>query len=606
MSDQGRRSLFDRVWPFSKARVETDATFSRDLFTLGIVIVTSDPDLGGSLSEELVVAGNDVEVCQTIRSLRHSVRRRLPDAVLVDWRMVADAVATIVRFLRGDPECAGVTVVALVPPEKTDQIETILELGCDDFLPLPTDAFQVSARIGLIALGRGSGGEGGRDPVTGLALHDTLSEGLRHALYRARTSRSHLFAVFAIGVDGFETVTTALGLTAGDLLLEAIARRIEKVLQSGDLLARCSGDEFALLVAKVDDVTGAMGVASRIQGEFEEPFDLNEDEMYVSVGIGVALWGPAYSDPEDLLRDATTALSRARQSGRNHVTVFNPAMREDVVAELILVNGLKAAVKREEFCPYFQPIVSVRDGRISGFEALVRWQHPERGLLEPAAFIDIAEQTDTIIQMDRLLMEAACRQLRAWQMRFREFQHLTVSANVSTREFLEPDFVPHIDLILRSTGLYGRSLKIEVTESVLMEYTDHAAEMLEQLRKLAIGISIDDFGTGYSSFNYLRRFEIDILKIDRSFVSRMTDDDDSAQIVALVATLAKNLGKVTVAEGVETVSEFNRLRDLGVDQVQGFYIARPMSAEAAEQLLERVHDADNHLEKIMKDRLNRI
>jgi EAL domain-containing protein (putative c-di-GMP-specific phosphodiesterase class I) len=191
-------------------------------------------------------------------------------------------------------------------------------------------------------------------------------------------------------------------------------------------------------------------------------------------------------------------------------------------------------------------------------------------------------------------------------MRLRGFQDLTVSANVSTREFLQPDFVPRIDLILRSTGLYGRSLKIEVTESVLMDYSEHAAAMLEQLRKLSIGICIDDFGTGYSSFSYLRRFQIDVLKIDRSFVSRMMDDEDSAQIVAVVASLAKNLGKVTVAEGVETESEFARLSELGVDQVQGYYVARPMSAEDAEQLLETVHGADNHLEKIMRDRLARM
>ncbi len=442
--------------------------------------------------------------------------------------------------------------------------------------------------------------------MTGLGLLDSMLEGLRHAIYEARTARARSFAVFSISIDGFETITTALGLRAGDLLLESVARRIEEGLGPGDLLTRCKGEEFALFVAQVADVSDAMAVALRVQSEFEEPFDVAGEEVYASVGIGIALWHRDCGDPEDLLRDAATALRRARQNGRNHIAVFDEAMREEVVAELNLVNGLKKAVKRQEFHPYFQPIVSIVDGRITGFEALVRWQHPERGLLEPADFISVAEQTDTIIQMDRQLMETACRQLRAWQIRFREFQNLTVSANVSTREFLEPDFVPRIDLILRSTGLYGRSLKIEVTESVLMEYSEHAAQMLKQLRKLAIGISIDDFGTGYSSFNYLRSFEIDILKIDRSFVSRMTDDEDSAQIVALVATLAKNLGKVTVAEGVETASEFEGLRKLGVDQVQGFYIARPMSAEAAEQLLERVHNADNHLEKIMKDRLASI
>jgi EAL domain-containing protein (putative c-di-GMP-specific phosphodiesterase class I) len=242
-------------------------------------------------------------------------------------------------------------------------------------------------------------------------------------------------------------------------------------------------------------------------------------------------------------------------------------------------------------------------GRITGFEALVRWQHPERGLLLPMNFIGVAEEMGAIIQIDRFVAEEACRQLRAWQNKYRHNPPLNVSVNVSGTQFLQPDLVQQVDHILRKTGLYGRSLTIEVTESVLMENAQYASAMLDQLRALDIGISIDDFGTGYSSLAYLRRFKIDTLKIDYSFVSRMLADEESSQIVKTITTLAGNLGKQTVAEGVETRSQFDALRELGVDRAQGIYISPAIPAEEAEELLARTVREDNHLRRILHDRL---
>jgi EAL domain-containing protein (putative c-di-GMP-specific phosphodiesterase class I) len=369
-------------------------------------------------------------------------------------------------------------------------------------------------------------------------------------------------------------------------------------------VARFGGDEFVIVVENINDVRGATAAAERIQEEFRVPFDLDGIEVFASISIGIAVWNAGYVRPEDLLRDADTAMYRAKAMGRNSFAVFDEAMHARVVATLKLETDLRRAIARNEFRAFYQPIVSLRDGRITGFEVLVRWDHPERGLLLPGQFIQVAEEMGTIIQIDRWIAEEACRQLRTWQNMYRHNPPLTVSVNISGTQFMQPDLVTRIDHILRKTGLYGRSLTLEVTESVLMENAQYAAEMLEQLRALDINISIDDFGTGYSSLAYLRRFKIDTLKIDYSFVSRMLADEESSQIVRTITTLAGNLGKQTVAEGVETRSQFEALKDLDVDRVQGIYVSPPVPAQKAQELLEKTATADNHLKKILHDRLH--
>ncbi|MFV2072328.1 MAG: EAL domain-containing protein [Thermoanaerobaculales bacterium] len=442
-----------------------------------------------------------------------------------------------------------------------------------------------------------------QDPLTRLPNRTVLMDRLRHAFDRARRDSEQGFAVLFFDLDRFKNVNDSLGHLTGDKLLRAIARRVQKACRPGDIVARFGGDEFVIVVEDIANVRGATAAAERIQDEFRVPFDLDGNEVFASISIGIALWNESYERPEDLLRDSDTAMYRAKALGRNSFAVFDDAMHRKVVATLRLENDLRRALAREEFRVYYQPILTISDGRITGFEALVRWIHPERGLLLPGEFISVAEEMGAIIQLDRWVAEEACRQLQAWQRKFRSHAPLTMSVNLSTTHFLRPDVVPIIDLILRNSGLYGQSLKLEVTESVLMENAKYATAMLEQLRALNIGISIDDFGTGYSSLAYLRRFEIDTLKIDYSFVSRMLVDEESSEIVRTITTLAKNLGKDTVAEGVETRSQLEALRDLEVDMVQGYFIAPPAPADAAERLLERTEGASNHLEKILSDRL---
>jgi diguanylate cyclase (GGDEF)-like protein/PAS domain S-box-containing protein len=441
------------------------------------------------------------------------------------------------------------------------------------------------------------------DPLTKLPNRTVLNDRLRLAFARARRDPGRPFALLFFDVDRFKNVNDSLGHLTGDRLLRAIADRVQAACRPSDTVARFGGDEFVIIVEDITDVRGATAAAERIQGEFRVPFDLDGLEVFASVSIGIAVWKPTYQRPEDLLRDSDTAMYRAKANGRNTFVVFDEDMHARVVATLRLETDLRRAIARHEFRVYYQPIVSMTVGRITGFEALVRWQHPERGLLLPMNFIGVAEEMGAIIQIDRFVAEESCRQLRAWQNKYRHNPPLNVSVNVSGTQFLQPDLVQQIDHILRKTGLYGRSLTIEVTESVLMENAQYASAMLDQLRALDIGISIDDFGTGYSSLAYLRRFKIDTLKIDYSFVSRMLADEESSQIVKTITTLAGNLGKQTVAEGVETRSQFDALRELGVDRAQGIYISPAIPPEEAEELLARTVREDNHLRRILHDRL---
>ncbi len=442
-----------------------------------------------------------------------------------------------------------------------------------------------------------------QDPLTHLPNRAVLMDRLRHAFARATRDPEQRFAVLFFDLDRFKNVNDSLGHLTGDQLLRAISHRVEKACRPGDTVARFGGDEFVILVEDIKDVRGATVAAERIQEEFRVPFDLDGIEVFATISIGIALWNPEYARPEDLLRDSDTAMYRAKSMGRNSFAVFDDAMHKNVVATLRLENDLRRALARKEFRVFYQPIVAVDDGRIAGFEALVRWQHPERGLLMPGAFISVAEEMGAIIQLDRWVTEEACKQLRIWHQKFRAHSKVTMSANLSTTQLMRPDVVAGIDLILRNSGLYGTSLKLEVTESVLMENAQYASAVLEQLKALKIAISIDDFGTGYSSLAYLRRFPIDTLKIDYSFVSRMLEDEESSEIVRTIVTLAKNLGKDTVAEGVETRSQFQALVDLDVNMIQGYFVAPPLPKEVAESLLERTAGHPNHLAKILADRM---
>ncbi len=443
------------------------------------------------------------------------------------------------------------------------------------------------------------------DALTGLPNRALFIDRLHQAFLRVQRVPQTPFALFFLDVDRFKNVNDAFGHVTGDRLLGSIATRIESALRPADTVARFGGDEFVILTEGIQDAHLATAIARRIQEAFQQPFELRGTEVFISVSMGIALWSPRYTSSEELVRDADTAMYRAKAMGKNRFELFDEAMHREVVTALNLENDLRRAVERQEFEVYYQPIVTLEDGRISGFEALVRWRHPERGLLLPKEFIPLAEEIGLVVPIDRWVLEEACRQLRNWQVRFRQNPPLKVNVNLSGIQFARPDLIAHVDHTVRKSGLFGRSLNLEITESLIMEDASYAAAMLEQLKSLGIGICIDDFGTGYSSMSYLKKFNIDVLKIDQSFVSRMIEDDESLEIVRTITNLAHNLGKVTVVEGVETAAQLELIRAMKPTRIQGFYISEPVPAADAECLLERVFGLENHLRAFLAMRAER-
>ncbi len=422
------------------------------------------------------------------------------------------------------------------------------------------------------------------DPLTGLPNRTLFLDRLAHRIEHARRRKDPLYAVLFMDLDRFKVVNDSLGHLHGDELLVETAQRLGRSVRPSDTVARFGGDEFAVLLEEVSDVQGAVHVAERIQASLKVPVRLGGQEIVPSASIGIALSQTGYEKAEDVLRDADTAMYRAKSSGRARHEVFDHAMHSHAVKLLQLESELRRAIERGEFQVMYMPIVSLGEGRISGFEALVRWMHPERGLVSPFDFIGVAEDAGLIIAVDRLVLRAACRQLRDWQSRF-DLPGLSVSVNLSGKQFRNDDLVEQIEWVVKDTGLNGASLAVEITENVLIESTDAARSMLGRLRQRGIQIYLDDFGTGYSSLSYLQKFPIDTVKIDRSFVGRMGGKKEGQEIIRAIVMLAQNLGLKVVAEGVETSSQLAVLRALKAGYGQGFLFGKPMPADEAAAFL---------------------
>ncbi|MBE9106203.1 EAL domain-containing protein [Nostoc cf. edaphicum LEGE 07299] len=426
------------------------------------------------------------------------------------------------------------------------------------------------------------------DSLTGLSNRVLFIRRLENALNRAKQESSYQFAVLFLDCDRFKVVNDSLGHPVGDELLIAIAQRLQACLIPVDTLARLGGDEFGILLENITDINIAIQVAERILQQLSLAFQLSRYEVFMNASIGISWGNKDYDRPEYLLRDADTAMYRAKAQGRANYHVFNPAMHQEAIQLLELENDLRRAVERREFLVYYQPIISLATGRISGFEALVRWQHPIRGLVSPIEFIPVAEETGLINAINTWVLQSACHQLSIWQHYPVTPEPLTMSVNLSARLFLQPNLVEQIDRIIYENQINPAYLELEITESVIMENTDAIKIILEQLKQRKIKLIMDDFGTGYSSLSYLHSFPLNALKIDKSFVKRMQENKENMGLVPAMIGIANSMGMSAIAEGVETQEQLAQLRSLNCNFAQGYLFSKPIEQRLAIELLTSV------------------
>jgi diguanylate cyclase (GGDEF)-like protein/PAS domain S-box-containing protein len=425
------------------------------------------------------------------------------------------------------------------------------------------------------------------DELTGLPNRALFMDRLRQSMDRSRREPERLTAVLFLDLDRFKIVNDSLGHLVGDDLLIQIASSLAGALRPSDTIARVGGDEFAILLEGGRDVSDAVRVADRIHERLASPINLGGHEIFATASIGIAVHTPEYERPEDLLRDADTAMYRAKSSGRACHVVFNRVMHRFVMARLQLETDLRRAVERGQLRVYYQPFFDLATDEVTGFEALLRWHHPRRGLLLPEEFLSVAEETGLIVPMGRFVLLEGCRQIREMQIKHPEIGALKLSVNLSNKQFFQSDLFTQVEEALATSGLDPGCLGLEITEGVIIRHADSAATRFSRLKSLGVQLYLDDFGKGYSSLNYLHRFPMDILKIDRSFVSRIDEAEGNLAIVRAIVTLAHQLGMEVVAEGLQTEEQRVKLRSLGCEYGQGFFLSEPVPADRAEELLMR-------------------
>ncbi len=618
---------------------ETDATSTKGL----VLIVDDTPNNIQILSEALVQQGYQVRGAVNGSMSLISVKHLRPDVILLDIKMADMDGYEVCRQLKADPETANIPVIFISALDDALNKVKAFAVGGVDYVTKPFQFPEVLARIeNQLTIGRlqddlqrqnlrlqqeirervaieaqvhrlnaeleervrqrtlqleqeiverEQAQEQLRyrvmhDPLTRLPNRTLLMQCLEEAIEKSQQSSAFAFAVLFLDCDRFKIVNDSLGHFVGDQFLVAIAERLQTCLSSEATLARLGGDEFTILLNNVHH-NSATAVAQTIQAALCAPFQIEGYEFFLTASIGIvhSCWG--YRTPVDILRDADTAMYRAKAQGStgSRYQVFDPSMHAEAQTSLLLDTDLHRAIERQEFFLNYQPIVSLTSGEIQGFEALVRWQHPERGPVSPEDFILVAEDMGLIVPIGQWVFREACRQLKIWQRQNLLQGSMYICINLSVKQFSQPDLIDQIDQVLRETDLDGCHLKLEITESAIMNNSTFASEILEQLSDRKIQLSIDDFGTGYSSLSYLHNFPVNTLKIDRSFIISMAETHKTPAIVQAIITLAHNLGMDVVAEGIENAEQQQRLTDLGCNCGQGDLFSRPVGPHAVVEML---------------------
>lgn len=574
-----------------------------------ILVADDDAVTRNVLQRTLERAGYEVVAVENGRAALDRLSSKTgPRLALLDWLMPDIDGLEVCREIRRHSEYPYVYVILLSSRDAKEDIISGFEAGADDYLTKPCDAEELKARLRagnrILKL---------EDKLTHDALHDPLTQLPNRTFFLERLALcvswgmqhpDYKFAVLSVDMDRFKIVNDSLGNAAGDWLLVQIAarllgsiRRDDAMLRSADtggmagqseeggILARLGGDKFTILLDDIHNASEGIRVAERIQQSIQAPFSINGQDVFTTASIGIAFSGSGYSAAEDVLGDANTAMSRAKSLGKARYEMCDPAMHDTATGRFRLETDLRRATERKEFRVHYQPIVSLGECRIIGFEALVRWQRPEFGLVMPGGFISVAEETGLILWIGNWVLLEACRQMYLWNRDFPCKPTFSVAVNISAKQFAQPDLVSQVEQILHESGLAPDNLKLELTESVTMRDEERTTRILSELRALGVRLCIDDFGTGYSSLSYLRRFALDILKIDRSFISEMLTNSESREIVKTILSLGNNLGMEVVAEGVETPEQMSLLKSLGCDFAQGYFFSRPLDSPGVAQTL---------------------
>jgi predicted signal transduction protein with EAL and GGDEF domain len=574
-------------------------------------ILIADDDLATRrvLQETLQNDGYDVAAVGNGRlALEALSDRGGPRLALLDWLMPEINGIEICREIRRHSEYPYIYIIMLSSRNSKEDIIGGLEAGADDYLTKPFDNEELKARLraGIRILNL-------EDKLTHDALHDPLTQLPNRAYFLERLALcvtwgmqhpDYKFAVLSVDMDRFSVVNDSLGNAAGDWLLVQIAERLmgsirrdDTIVRSAErggmagqpegegVLARLGGDKFTILLDDIKDASEGIRVAERIEQNIEVPFFVDGQPVFTTASVGIAFSGSGYSAAEDMLGDANTAMSRAKAFGKARYEMCDPSMHAAAAGRLRLETDLRRAIIEHEFRIHYQPIVSLEDSRIVGFEALVRWQRPGFGLVMPGGFISTAEDTGLIVPIGSWVLLEACRQMCAWNQLFPRAQAFSIAVNISAKQFAQPYLVGQVTQILNESGLGPVNLNLELTESVTMRDEERTTRILSELKSLGVRLCIDDFGTGYSSLSYLRRFSLDILKIDRSFVSAMLENSESREIVKTILSLGNNLGMGIVAEGVESSDQAHLLRSLGCEYAQGYFFSKPLDPDEVARIL---------------------